>query len=129
MSQCDVCIDWDVDGDCEFYERKNPIARKDHKCCECGRVIPKGEQYEYVTGKYEGEFFECKTCWQCAEILRTFSCGAVLHETLWEEMNDYVFENLTLSSECFTELSPGAKTFLLDKWQRWKGLTTVNPNE
>jgi hypothetical protein len=123
VSDCGVCIGGDVEGVCDFYAASVVKARKPHRCCECGRSITPGTNYKYVSGKYEGEFFTCKTCLPCDEILRVFSCGgSVMHECLWEDMRDYVFDQLTTANECFRKLSPPAKEFLLIKWQQWKGL-------
>lgn len=43
--------------DCEipdFYSHSDPVARKAHKCCECGVAIDKGEKHFFVTGKWGG---------------------------------------------------------------------------
>ena len=40
-------------------------ARKPHKCYECGRVIPKGAQYEYASGIWDGNANDFKTCLRC----------------------------------------------------------------
>jgi len=39
----------------EFYNEELVEARKEHKCCETGRVIKKGESYWRCTGKWDGE--------------------------------------------------------------------------
>lgn len=44
----------------------NPIARKEHRCCECLSVISPGEKYELVKGVWNGEFLTFKTCQICA---------------------------------------------------------------
>lgn len=129
MSGCDVCIGGgDYDGVLEFQEVSHPKARKDHKCEECRAVIPVGQKYQKIVGKVDGDFTETKTCLMCAEIREVFACGeiTVLGE-LWEDFrNAEVFERLTTASECFTKLSPPAKSFLLDRWRKWKGLQSAN---
>ena len=44
------------------------------------------------------------------------------YRTLWEDMRELAFPSLTTASNCFTELSPAAKAFVLDRWRKWKGL-------
>lgn len=39
----------------EFYSEQRVKARKPHTCCETGRVIPKGEFYWRMTGKWDGD--------------------------------------------------------------------------
>ena len=38
-----------------FYVHSEPVARKRHKCCECGSPIEKGEKHFVCTGKWNGE--------------------------------------------------------------------------
>lgn len=40
----------------EFYSVRNPTARKDRKCQECGGTITKGEKYTYIAGKWDGPY-------------------------------------------------------------------------
>jgi hypothetical protein len=49
---------------------KKVKARKEHKCCECGKIIKIGEDYHYFFGIWEdydcGRFVgEYKTCLEC----------------------------------------------------------------
>ena len=47
-----------MSDDCEipeFYSYKEPVARKQHKCCECRSPIEKGEKHFFVSMKYEGD--------------------------------------------------------------------------
>jgi len=125
MSGCDVCIGGhDYDGFIEFYDSKVVKARKSHTCIECRGEIKIGESYEYASGKCEGQIWQAHTCEPCAEIRTVFSCGGPqVHGELWQDFEDAdVFERLTTASECFTQLSPKSKAFLLDRWRKWKGL-------
>jgi hypothetical protein len=40
-------------------------ARKEHRCCACGRTIRAGEAYEHVWGIWDGEPSTYKTCSHC----------------------------------------------------------------
>jgi hypothetical protein len=69
-----------------------PKARKDHKCCECGDIIKKGDIYEYVSGKWEGEFDTYKTCMICSRIRKDY-CAPFgwLRDDLWDCLGvDYI---------------------------------------
>jgi len=61
-----MCFEYD--GYNDFESRYWLKARKDHKCYECCRVIVKGEKYQKFSGKYDGEFFEFKTCAACESL-------------------------------------------------------------
>jgi len=76
----------------EFINFSEPVARKDHWCCECGEAIPKGTKYEYVAGLWYGFLDTFKTCLICARIRQEHCCcfGGVRDE-LWECLGmDYV---------------------------------------
>jgi hypothetical protein len=62
-SDCDVC------SCAKEVIRK---ARKQHKCCECGNVINIGENYQYVSGIWDGEPSSYKTCESCSSVRDSF---------------------------------------------------------
>ena len=75
MSGCEcVCVDAG-DGYTTTLNEKYPIAKKRHKCGECGRDIVIGERYEYYVGVNEGKLFIQKTCADCQSIRNEFFCG------------------------------------------------------
>jgi len=49
----------------EVYRATRPIARKDHRCSECGGKIAQGERYENVFGVWDGYPDLIKTCVYC----------------------------------------------------------------
>lgn len=53
-----------------MYTEDVVTARKAHRCCECGVTITKGEQYQSVSGMWDGQFDRIKTCMPCVEIRR-----------------------------------------------------------
>lgn len=63
MGSC--CIDFDGPEFCTEVWRK---AKKEHKCCECGATIQVGEEYEYISGKWDGYFSTYTTCEKCADL-------------------------------------------------------------
>jgi len=49
----------------EVAKDTEPKARKEHKCCECGGKIYKGEKYVLTKGIWDGEPATYKTCRDC----------------------------------------------------------------
>lgn len=55
-------------GDEEYwllYDSKSHVARKNHTCTECGRIIHKGERYKRQGGVTEDGWEFHKTCAHC----------------------------------------------------------------
>lgn len=122
MTECDVCIGG-CDDPMESISESLPSCRIPFKCCECGLEVPKGDKYEKIVGRYDGEFLTYRTCLLCVEIRNVFTCGkGWMFESLWDDMREYAFERLTTASPCFTKLSAKAKAFVLERWRAWKGL-------
>jgi hypothetical protein len=56
-----------------FYSWSEPVARKEHRCCECFAPILPGEKHFYVRGKWEGSlmaFRQHTLCRQACELIR-----------------------------------------------------------
>lgn len=51
---------------CECFGDSLRKARKDHRCEECGGVIPAGSTYAYGSGIFEGRPFSIKRHHECA---------------------------------------------------------------
>jgi hypothetical protein len=121
MSACNFSLS-EYDGDCaEFHNVRTVTARREHKCCECGRVIQRGDRYESVVGKWEDEISRYRTCPLCVEIREKFNSGGCTYTTIWEEIRDYLFPEMNF--KCMDGLSTEARNFILARWQQWKGLT------
>ena len=43
-------------------------ARQQHICCECRKKIAAGETYEYISGIWDGQAEDFKTCEKCADL-------------------------------------------------------------
>ena len=52
----------------DFYCATKPVARKEHRCYECGHAISPGETYERVGAKWEGIVDVFKTCSRCTAL-------------------------------------------------------------
>lgn len=82
--------------DPDLYRVLHPRARKRHKCCECGRKIQKGEQYQLVEGLWDGDSWcRFKTCAECEDMRqgawRDYQDGIPfgdLHSQLAEDVED-----------------------------------------
>lgn len=125
MSDCNVCLGTDdFDFTWDFSTEKIVKARKEHKCCECERVIAKGQTYEYFSAHGDDQMFTFKTCLLCAELRESFTCEpgyAIPHESLWSDIKEFLFPEMTTG--CLQKVKTvEAKQFLIEKWQEWKGL-------
>lgn len=78
----------------EFFDANWPIARKQHKCCECGQPIHTGEKYGKFTGKWAGrmdtykQHLDCEKA--CVYIRDKFNGGDCIgFGELFERWRDY----------------------------------------
>lgn len=103
------CVYVEPDTPIHCYEIKTPKARKVHTCCECGKEIEPGQEYEHVRGRWDGPDFETfKTCSVCLEIRDAFFC----HGWYYSMMYEYLYEHLRegdVSEDCLVELSSEAR--------------------
>lgn len=80
----------------EFHSRYIRVARKSHKCEECGGPILSGERYEYVAGKWEGYFNYFKTCERCVDLRQwvqnNVPCFCWAHGNMTEDAAEAVEE-------------------------------------
>lgn len=69
----------------EFLSTSFHTARKQRACSECGELIRPGDKYEYVRGKWDGEFDAFHTCVGCQRLRDDMGCGyGVLDESAWD---------------------------------------------
>lgn len=114
MSNCS-CIYVDCDESFELYRREMVTARKQHKCSECWKVINPKEQYEVATGMYDGYFSRYKTCKDCLSLRETFFCQDSLHTSLYELLNEYLYEcSNSITSIELEKLTPRAKNYVIN---------------
>jgi len=120
---CNVCINSDYDSLPDFCSKEVRIARSQHTCCECRETILPGQEYEYVAGKWDGDFSIFKTCSACVSIRDGLSCdGSYVFTTLWEDIGE-LFPYLTTG--CLSKIGSAAgKKKLLDRWREWRLLAS-----
>lgn len=51
----------------DFYEWAEPVARKQHRCCECEAPIMPGEKHFRCAGKWDGEVSSYRQHLVCME--------------------------------------------------------------
>lgn len=81
----------------KVYSEAMPVARKEHKCSECGNAIQKGQQYRLVKGLWDEHYETYKTCSDCIALLdeaeKVFDCFCCafteLHSTVKDYAGDY----------------------------------------
>ena len=78
----------------EFYRKEIRIARKAHRCYECGGAILPGEKFECVAGMWEGDFSTFKTCGRCCDIRQwvknNVPCFCWAHGNLNEDASEAI---------------------------------------
>lgn len=80
----------------EFFSSRWVVARKPHRCCECGGDIPKGEFHGYFSGKWDGDLnsyrqhIECEDACRWLRDVKRFDGGECLYfGELFEVDHDY----------------------------------------
>ena len=97
MYETCVCVDIDISP--EIYNSETRTARKEHMCCECGDFIQKGQKYEYVNGKWDGDWSTFKTCITCVNIRKDlFNCG-YNHGSLWDDIHNAFHDAIPFGEE------------------------------
>ena len=56
----------------EFMTTRYLVARKAHKCIECGKRVKIGQKYQRVAGVWDKEFDSFATCLHCAALRNAF---------------------------------------------------------
>ncbi|MBQ7607926.1 MAG: hypothetical protein IJU76_08150 [Desulfovibrionaceae bacterium] len=85
IEACDDAVSYD------FCKAEMHTARKEHHCYECGRIIKKGEKYEYARGVWEGDFSTNKTCLDCLSLRNTYFCSWLFGD-IWEEFRYWLHD-------------------------------------
>jgi hypothetical protein len=97
-----MCFCVENDGATEFSAVTRPMARKLHRCEECGRTIGVGERYVRHVAKWEGEINTTVFCAEChawAMALCTAQqvvcgCSGWPVGGLWGEIEEFTREHL-----------------------------------
>ncbi len=73
---------------------KKTVARKEHRCNECGRNIVRGETYLYESYVHDGSLDTHKTCLHCLRVRDWLyqECGGAVFGDVREEIIDHYRE-------------------------------------
>ena len=77
--------------DCEMatcFTHITPTARFEHRCCECGGIIHRGEKYHRISGIWDNYPSRHKVCVDCEEIRDALNKTACCND------NMVAFDNL-----------------------------------
>lgn len=89
--QCINHVQVDNDNGCvEFCRTFKPVAKKEHRCQECGRIIQPGEQYLYETFLWDGKFGFHKTCADCWSIRTSFFGAGFQYGGILGDLNEHI---------------------------------------
>lgn len=72
-------------GDCNTFRRVKRCL-KDHICCHCGVIIPKGSSYSMDTGIFDNEPYTMKQHHECKKVYIAFNGDAGPFE--WFELHN-----------------------------------------
>jgi len=109
-----------ADVSCDFYSERQPKARKDHRCGDCGRTITAGEQYTYISGSWDGDFSTHKQCAHCSKVglLLSKHCGGYLFGEMDEDLIEHVHPSIPWAMAAARSLIGMRR-----KWLRFDNLT------
>ena len=85
-----MCMLDDSDGCVTMLSEATPVARKAHKCRECGRQIAAGERYHVERYLWEGKLHNHKTCAHC-DVARQWlqaECGGWLYGDVKQNLRE-----------------------------------------
>lgn len=120
-----ACIGNEYEGEGWDFEptESYPVAKKNWRCGECGRVIPVGEKYYCHTGKWNGKFGVDRTCLDCSSVIEHLFCGHAFGQA-WEQLQDHLHDHGVdgLSWSRIAKLTPAAREkvcdVIEDVWRR-----------
>jgi hypothetical protein len=121
MDSC-ACVIVEHDSYPECHWTESRVARKEHRCCECGKQIKPGEKYEHVAGKWDGDFMSYKTCDVCCEVRDILFCDMWVYTSLYEDLAEHINNcGDALPWTAIAELSEAARDVVLgmieDVWK------------
>lgn len=91
-----MCMFDDGDGAVTMLSAADPVARKTHKCRECGRTIEPGERYHVDRFLWEGSLDTHKTCGHCMVARQWLQdeCGGYLFGAVEEDIREHAHNGM-----------------------------------
>lgn len=111
-----MCMVELADETVTILSEHHPVARKEHRCSECGRVIKRGEKYLVEGYLFDGEKKTHKTCAHC-EVVRSWlihECNGFIYGGIAEDIHEHAQEGYGFS---VLRLAAGVKK----RWERRDG--------
>lgn len=120
---CSCNIEIDTYGtDSSLHTERFYIAKKEHKCIECGRTINAREKYLYTFGIWDNKSKVYKTCLDCLSIREQFFHYGWHYEYLFEYLWNFIVEvDGAITEECIRELTPRAQEIVCEMIERCWG--------
>jgi len=100
----------------EFSGESFPVARKAHRCDECGHGIEKGERYSYWTGKTDGSVGTWKSHTDCREAVLKLNKLCETQHDEWMSLSDIEVEDREWLCEDFPAVAARLGWSIYD-WQ------------
>ena len=100
----------DIDDGPQAFQSKNPKARKEHKCFECGRTIALGETYRNESGIWDDGPKRYKTCCDCITIRNAFFDQGGHYGEMMTELQEHISDlDAQVPSKCLDDLTSNAR--------------------
>lgn len=118
---CACAVSHDYESEDTYWGvREINRAAKDHKCYECGGVIPKGSPYFIHIIFGNGTANNYKYCKDCQSMVWQFFSNGWWFGQVWENLAEYLADNWRddLPSSCICQLTPGARGKVCDMIQK-----------
>ena len=105
--KCSCTVSINHNGGPSCYNEKIRTARKRHRCYECGEFINIGDRYEHISGIWDDDPREYKTCLDCKS-LRDVFFESWTYTMVWD---DFVgnFDMDNIPEKCLAALSQVAR--------------------
>jgi hypothetical protein len=72
------------------YFGEKRVAKVEHECSECGRIILRGEQYLFENGNWDGHFRKFNTCEDCRSVRASFFGAGFFYGCIWSDLEDHL---------------------------------------
>jgi hypothetical protein len=103
----------------KLFRRGISAARRPYVCVECDLPILVGQSHEHAKGVWDGVWDTFRTCLLCAEIRDHFACDGFVYQTLWSDLEENFFPQMTVGGPCMRGLSAAARSFLCERRMQW----------
>lgn len=115
--ECSISVDHSGGGP-SCHTQVIRRARKEHKCCECKRVIGPRESYTPESGIWDGEPMRFKTCMDCMSVRDALFCEWE-YGNIWREVREWINETCGDLPPKTHEMTMAARLKLAGYWDEW----------